>query len=155
MTPKCPDCKRDQDDCICASPASAPKGFKHDIGADRFTVVHGSYWWHVRAGEGTQNIGKFHTKRAAEEMALTLLTAFRDGAFMQYQAMLAAAPAPPVSEDRKDAERYRWLRKHGAGFVELAISVDEDGIAQRGARIEQIPEMLDAAIDAAMYGEVK
>ena len=23
MTPKCPDCKRDQDDCICASPASA------------------------------------------------------------------------------------------------------------------------------------
>ena len=60
------------------------------------------------------------------------------------------APTPPVSEDRKDAERYRWLRKHGAGFVELAISVDEDGIAQRGARIEQIPEMLDVAIDAAM-----
>ena len=65
-------------------------------------------------------------------------------------AMLAASPTPPVSEDRKDAERYRWLRKHGAGFVELAISVDEDGIAQRGARIEQIPEMLDVAIDAAM-----
>ena len=83
-----------------ASPASAPEGFKHDIGADRFTVVQGSYWWHVRAGEGTQNIGKFHTKRAAEEMALTLLTAFRDGAFMQYQAMLAAAPTPPVSEDK-------------------------------------------------------
>lgn len=83
-----------------ATPASAPEGFKHDIGADRFTVVQGSYWWHVRAGEGTQNIGKFHTKRAAEEMALTLLTAFRDGAFMQYQAMLAAAPTPPVSEDQ-------------------------------------------------------
>ena len=83
-----------------ASPASAPDGFKHDIGADRFTVVQGSYWWHVRAGEGTQNIGKFHTKRAAEEMALTLLTAFRDGAFMQYQAMLATAPTPPVSEDK-------------------------------------------------------
>ena len=87
-----------------AIPSSAPAGFKHDIGADRFTVVQGSYWWHVRAGEGTQNIGKFHTKRAAEEMALTLLTAFRDGAFMQYQAMLAAAPTPPSTEDRKDAE---------------------------------------------------
>ena len=100
---------RDEESAIAAwnrraSPASAPEGFKHDIGADRFTVVQGSYWWHVRAGEGTQNIGKFHTKRAAEEMALTLLTAFRDGAFMQYQAMLAAAPTPPVSEDRKDAE---------------------------------------------------
>lgn len=109
MTPKCPDCKRDQDDCICASPASAPEGFKHDIGADRFTVVHGSYWWHVRAGEGTQNIGKFHTKRAAEEMALTLITAFRDGAFMQYQAMLAAAPTPPISEDRNKLELYGEL----------------------------------------------
>ena len=90
-----------------ASHASAPEGFKHDIGADRFTVVQGSYWWHVRAGEGTQNIGKFHTKRAAEELALTLITAFRDGAFMQYQTMLAASPTQPVSEDRKDAEIER------------------------------------------------
>ena len=77
-----------------ASPASASEGFKHDIGADRFTTVQGSYWWHVRAGDGTQNIGEFHTKLAAEDMALTLLTAFRDGAFMQYQIMLSSAPTP-------------------------------------------------------------
>ena len=70
-----------------ASPASAPEGFNHSIGAERFTTVRGAYWWHVRAGDGTQNIGKFHTKLAAEDMALTLLTAFRDGAFMQYGAM--------------------------------------------------------------------
>ena len=92
-----------------ASPASAPEGFNHSIGAERFTTVHGAYWWHVRAGDGTQNIGKFHTKLAAEDMALTLLTAFRDGAFMQYGAMLAAAPTPPVQDDGKDAERYRWM----------------------------------------------
>ena len=109
-----------------ASPASAPEGFKHDIGADRFTVVQGSYWWHVRAGEGTQNIGKFHTKRAAEEMALTLLTAFRDGAFMQYQAMLAAAPTPPVSEDRKDADRFRegWTHACNALCMEIALWIE-------------------------------
>ena len=83
-----------------ASPASVPEGFKHDIGAERFAVVRGSYWWHVRAGNGTQNIGKFHTELSAKEMALKLLTAFRDGAFMQYQADLAAAPTPPVSEDK-------------------------------------------------------
>lgn len=83
-----------------ASPASAPEGFNHSIGADRFTAVRGTYWWHVRAGDGTQNIGKFHTKLAAEDMAPALLTAFRDGAFMQYQAMLGSAPTPPVSEDR-------------------------------------------------------
>ena len=96
-------------EALRASPASAPAGFKHDIGADRFTVVQGSYWWHVRAGEGTQNIGKFHTKRAAEEMALTLLTAFRDGAFMQYQAMLAAVPTPPNTEDLNKLELYGEL----------------------------------------------
>ena len=28
MTPKCPDCKRYQDNYICASPASAPEGWK-------------------------------------------------------------------------------------------------------------------------------
>lgn len=100
-----------------ASPASAPEGFNHSIGADRFTAVRGTYWWHVRAGDGTQNIGKFHTKLAAEDMALALLTAFRDGAFMQYQAMLGSAPTPPVSEDRKDAtlkfavrEVLKWVQ---------------------------------------------
>lgn len=50
----------------------------------------------------------------------------------------------------RDAERYRWLRNHGAGFCEFSIYVDEDGISQRGSRFNQIPEMLDAAIDAAM-----
>ena len=124
-----------------ASPASAPEGFKHDIGADRFTVVQGSYWWHVRAGEGTQNIGKFHTKRAAEEMALTLLTAFRDGAFMQYQAMLAAAPTPPVSEDRKDAERWQWITREGR-TRELRIPAKENK--------ESIDTAIDGAIKKAM-----
>ena len=124
-----------------ASPASAPEGFKHDIGADRFTVVQGSYWWHVRAGEGTQNIGKFHTKRAAEEMALTLLMAFRDGAFMQYQAMLAAAPTPPSTEDRKDAERYRWL------LPRLVAWQNKDF---ENAFLHHTHETIEDAIDAAM-----
>ena len=83
-----------------ASPASAPEGFNHSIGADRFTTVRGTYWWHVRAGDGTQNIGKFHTKLAAEYMALTLLTAFRDGAFMQYGAM---------SETIEQSAKRAWI----------------------------------------------
>ena len=109
-----------------ASPASAPEGFNHSVGAERFTIIRGAFWWHVRAGDGTQNIGKFHTRVAAEAMASTLLTAFRDGAFVQYQAMLAAAPTPPVSEDRKDAERFRegWTHACNALCMEIALWIE-------------------------------
>lgn len=68
-----------------AAPAE-PVAFEHDIGADRYQVVKGSFWWHVRIGDGTANVGKFHTKMAAEDMALKLLTAFRDGAYLQSRA---------------------------------------------------------------------
>ena len=69
-----------------------PEEFDHSIGEGRFYVVQGAYWWHVRVGTGQKNIGAFHTKAKAEEMAMDFLIAFRDGAFAQYQAMLAAAP---------------------------------------------------------------
>lgn len=35
------------------------------------------------------------------------------GASEAYRAMLAASPTPPVSEDRKDAERLNWLDEQG------------------------------------------
>lgn len=133
-----------------ASPASAPEGFNHSIGADRFTTVRGTYWWHVRAGDGTQNIGKFHTKLAAEDMALTLLTAFRDGAFMQYGAMLGPAPTPQVTEDQKDADRLNYLQEHGA-TVHLVSTTNSNllsfviGGLHRSKRLN-----LREAIDAAM-----
>ena len=111
-----------------ASPASAPEGWK----------------WRRHARTRWEAVGHWDS---IEEMAYNDML----GRGWDVEKLYShAAPTPPVSEDRKDAERYRWLRKHGTGFVELAISVDEDGIAQRGARIEQIPEMLDVAIDAAM-----
>ena len=69
-----------------------PEEFDHSIGEGRFYVVQGAYWWHVRVGTGQKNIGAFHTKAKAEEMAMDFLIAFRDGAFAQYQAMLAAEP---------------------------------------------------------------
>ena len=84
MTPKCPDCKRDQDDCICASPASAPEGWK---------------------------LVPFEPTDAMIECGCRALGALygQYGASEAYRAMLAAAPTPPVSEDRKDAERSRFM----------------------------------------------
>ena len=84
MTPKCPDCKRDQDDCICASPASAPEGWK---------------------------LVPFEPTDAMIECGCRALGALygQYGASEAYRAMLAAAPTPPVSEDRKDAERLHAI----------------------------------------------
>ena len=73
MTPKCPDCKRDQDDCICASPASVP-GWKLVPDVPTSTMV--------LAGE----------KALSEHDFLRMDSA--------YCAMLATAPTPPVSEDK-------------------------------------------------------
>ena len=60
----------------------------------------------------------------------------------------AAAPTPPVSEDRKDAERYRWLRKEW--FRE-----DEENswFMQSESSFLESPDEFDAAIDAAMEGK--
>jgi hypothetical protein len=55
-----------------------------------------------------------------------------------------------LAADIRDAARYRWLRNHGSGFCELSISPEEYGMELRGTRWQQIPECLDAAIDAAI-----
>ena len=88
MTPKCPDCKRDQDDCICASPASAPEGFALVPVVPTHAILDVMFNAGIDRHDGD----------------LTLL----------YRAMLAAAPTPPVSEDQKDAERFRFLQEDHA-----------------------------------------
>ena len=85
MTPKCPDCKMDQDECICSSPASAPEGWKDFL----------------------QDL----TQKISEAMYHTPDYFHRDMVRLAHRAhkLLAAAPTPPVSEDRKDAELYKEL----------------------------------------------
>ena len=43
-----------------------------------------------------------------------------------YRAILAAAPTPPVSEDRKDAERFRegWTHACNALCMEIALWIE-------------------------------
>jgi hypothetical protein len=66
------------------------EAFDHSIGEGRYVAVRGSFWWHIKIGDGTALHGKFHSQGAAEDMALKLLTAFRDGAFEAWQAATAA-----------------------------------------------------------------
>ena len=58
----------------------------------------------------------------------------------KFRAMLAAAPTPPVSEDRKDAERYRWLRDIGNNTWKPMI--------KRGITATQCDSAIDAGIVA-------
>ena len=97
MTPKCPDCKMDQDECICSSPASAPEGWKDFL----------------------QDL----TQKISEAMYHTPDYFHRDMVRLAHRAhkLLAAAPTPPVSEYQKDAERYRWLRDIGNNTLEPMI----------------------------------
>lgn len=64
--------------------------FDHSIGADRYGVARGAYWWHITIGDSPTRHGKFHTESAAQDFALKLLTAFRDGAWTQRKAIASA-----------------------------------------------------------------
>lgn len=84
MTPKCPDCKRDQDDCICASPASVPEGWKDFL----------------------QDL----TQKISEAMDHTPDSFHREMVRLAHRAhKLLAAPTPPVSEGRNKLELYGEL----------------------------------------------
>ena len=103
MTPKCPDCKRDQDDCICASPASAPEG------------------WKLVPVEPTQAMSEaamntfIRTSAHETEIDVDVL----------YHAMLAASPTLPSTEDRKDAE---WGKRLLSTSIDAAsyLAMKED-----------------------------
>ena len=74
-------------------PLQEPKDFDHGIGADRFRVVRGAFWWHVLIGDSPTEHGKFRSRASAEKMAADLLREFRNGAFVQHEAALAE-PCP-------------------------------------------------------------
>ena len=83
-----------------ASPASAPKGFA------LVPVVPTHAILDVMFDAGID----------MHDVDLTIL----------YRAILAAAPTPPVSEDRKDAERFRegWTHTCNALCMEIALWIE-------------------------------
>ena len=88
-------------------PLQKPGDFDHAIGADRFKVVRGAFWWHVLIGDSPTKRGKFHTQAGAEEMAAVLLREFRNGAFVQHEAALAEPVQEPVAWMLTDAQNTR------------------------------------------------
>ena len=112
------------------------------------------------ASEGWKGFLQDLTQKISEAMDHTPDSFHREMVRLAHRAhkLLAASPTPPVSEDRKDAERYQWL---------VANSFDKSGVTQfhiwkhswephskTGEQIEWSQRIsgppLDAAIDAAM-----
>ena len=128
MTPKCPDCKRDQDDCICASPASAPEGFVLVPVVPTHAILDVMFNAGIDRHDGD----------------LTIL----------YRAILAAAPTPPVSEDRKDAELLDYIQNHGATIQIVPMANRTFGFEVGGLHKSRKLSVREA-IDAAMQEDKK
>ena len=89
MTPKCPDCKMDQDECICSSPVSAPEAL--DWLETELSAISCSYH-----GDPSYDHDAYWMRGRVEKL-------------LEEARKLFTAPTPPVSEDRKDAERFRFM----------------------------------------------
>lgn len=78
--------------------AEQPKQkFDHSIGAERFKVVRGTFWWHVKIGDSPTEHGKFRSSEAAQKMADDLLREFRNGAFVQNALAAEQQEQEPVA----------------------------------------------------------
>ncbi len=84
MTPKCPDCKRDQDECICSSPVSAPEAL--DWLETELSAISCRYH-----GDPSYDHDAYWMRGRVEKL-------------LEEARKLFTAPTPPVSEERKDAE---------------------------------------------------
>lgn len=107
-----------------ASPASAPEGF---------VLVP------VEPTEEMLN-AMFETRKIAPDDADLIV---------QYNALLAASPTPPVSEDRKDAELLDYIQNHGATIQIVPMANRTFGFEVGGlhkSRKLSVREAIDAAM---------
>lgn len=140
-----------------AAPTPAPG--RHIDGSDRFKVVRGSYWWSVRIGDGQQTVGKFHTEKAAEDLAFQLLRAFRDGHFA---AALAVEPGNPANQaepgrvmmsahalcptDMPHPKRMQWMADYFLKNVAPPAGA-QGGEAPADAALKAFAEFVDKELD--------
>ena len=118
-------------------PLQKPGDFDHAIGADRFKVVRGAFWWHVLIGDSPTEHGKFRSRASAEKMAADLLREFRNGAFVQHEAALAE---PPVDDPHRD---------HWVAIAEAAQKIaasTECSLAEAKALCAALDRLTDAAL---------
>ena len=139
MTPKCPDCKRDQDDCICASPASAPEDVIDavTIALRKAFQLGQTYWQQADSDYISQN------KKSDDTYAKFLVLG------EEISALLAAAPTPPSTENRKDAELLDYIQNHGATIQIVPMANRTFGFEVGGlhkSRKLSVREAIDAAM---------
>jgi hypothetical protein len=118
-----------------AAPRPEPEQkFDHSIGADRFKVVRGIFWWHIKIGDSPTEHGKFRSSAAAQKMADDLLREFRNGAFAQNAL---AAPSEDIEALRRENERLRGLLTDASKAVWM--NYDGDLLDRIEAALKEVP----------------
>lgn len=97
-----------------------PVAFDHGIGADRFKVVRGAFWWHVLVGESQAKHGKFGSRAGAEKLAADLLREFRNGAFVQHNAALPQQK-PPQEPNMRHPKIQALIGANARLRIELSL----------------------------------
>ena len=143
---------------VAAVAKNATAQFDHGIGADRFKVVRGAYWWHVLIGDSQTKRGKFHTQAGAEEMAALLLREFRNGAFVQHEAALAQQAEPvAVAERERIAAQWDGCVTHQLdtfGPVDIGASIRAGELVEPAQQVEPVATLTaqrDALLEALKY----
>ena len=132
-----------------AAPRPEPEQkFDHSIGADRFKVVRGIFWWHIKIGDSPTEHGKFRSSAAAQKMADDLLREFRNGAFAQNAL---AAPSEDIETLRRENERLQNLLydQMGKVFASRAAEQMRKQIAElKHAENERLRDALKLALNS-------
>ena len=117
-----------------ASPASVPAGWEVSSDEDQEAI---------RESENAGDCGKLFltTVDGAHSCSIWCWGGTQDIADEQAQTIerLAAAPTPPVSEDRQDAERYHKLANY---MISARFDIDDALVA--AASKDEISSILDA-----------
>ena len=69
------------DELGTVTPTEIDASYEEEISEDRYTAVQVGFWWRIKIGDGEATYGKFHSRKAAEEMAGIIRREFLNGAF--------------------------------------------------------------------------
>jgi len=73
--------KRQIPTAITVAKMEIDTAYEEAVSEDRYKVIQVGFWWRIKIGEGEATYGKFHSRRAAEDMVSLIRREFLNGAF--------------------------------------------------------------------------
>lgn len=70
-----------KDELGTLTPKEIDTTYEEAISEDRYKAVQAGLLWRIKIGDGEARYGKFHSRQAAEDMAVLMRREFLNGAF--------------------------------------------------------------------------